>query len=148
MPLLFLIAILFIPIRHVAQQHYIPYLSDGKYGISDEAGNILITPAYSAIVTYDSLKIFAVQIDGKWGLINIKGKKVLPAIIIAESSPFERDFTAPYITHAIKERASDIHGKSVPKGHLYLVLDRLSSVVYYVNPFVPLNTYTPFEAPG
>lgn len=53
---------------------------DGKQGIIDENGNVILSLANSKIVRVGQRKQFAVQNNGKWGLVSDAGKFLFPTI--------------------------------------------------------------------
>lgn len=56
------------------------YKENSLWGFKDPAGNILVKPTYKNIEAFNEELIKVQANNGKYGLINLKGKAVLPAI--------------------------------------------------------------------
>ena len=61
--LIFIVFLVCIP-DLFGQQFLLPYLKDGKYGIADETGKMLIEPKYEATVPSPGLYLIKVKLDG------------------------------------------------------------------------------------
>jgi len=74
-----LIPILFfcLPITVIAQQRY-PVKIDGKWGLIDDKGTVIVQPVYDVVGDYDE-DYAVVQKAGKTGLIDKTGKVIIPA---------------------------------------------------------------------
>ena len=74
-----------------ATPEYTTYRENGRYGIRDAAGNIVMEPSYSSIDTFYG--DYATVYNGeKYGLINTKGELVLPT----QFDRIRRNYSGPY----------------------------------------------------
>ncbi len=60
---------------------YRPFEQDGKYGLKDEAGKIILTPSFDALGWSDGSfsvigQVTGYKLDARWGLINLKGQRI------------------------------------------------------------------------
>ncbi|HTL82772.1 MAG TPA: WG repeat-containing protein [Bacteroidia bacterium] len=66
---------------HIFAQHLpalIPYMKDGKYGLSDSTRRIIVQPLYDDILFADSLDFVGVELGAKWGIIDHQGNVIIP----------------------------------------------------------------------
>ena len=66
---------------------YQPFEQDGKYGLKDEAGRIVINPSFEGLGWSDGSFSVVGQVTGyklgsRWGLINLKGQRITKADFI------------------------------------------------------------------
>ena len=66
---------------------------NGKWGITDNKGKVIVKPKYSDIGQYFAGNAIEVRLNGKWGFINAKGKKIVP-LIYDSVMPFLDEVTA------------------------------------------------------
>lgn len=77
----FLTSILSLILFTALAVEYQPFEQDGKYGLKDEEGRILITPAFEGLGWSDGSFSVVGQVTGyklgsRWGLINLKGQRI------------------------------------------------------------------------
>ena len=77
----FLTSILFLTLFNALAVDYLPFELDGKYGLKDEQGRVLITPSFEGLGWSDGSFSVVGQVTGyklgsRWGLINLKGQRV------------------------------------------------------------------------
>lgn len=70
------ILIFCIPFFAISQQRY-PVKIDGKWGLIDAKGTVIVQPVYDVVGDYDD-QYAVVQKDGKTGLIDKTGKMIIP----------------------------------------------------------------------
>ncbi|QES90220.1 WG repeat-containing protein [Rhizosphaericola mali] len=79
MKYLFLSFCFLFALNHVlAQQFYIPYEHNGKYGLTDEKFQSIITPAIYDKIEPIADSLFVVTVNKKSGIINNYGKLIIP----------------------------------------------------------------------
>lgn len=67
------------------------YYEDGKYGLMDAQGNVLLAPTYDSIYNFDG-DYAMVSLDEHYGLIDRSGNVVVPA----EYDSIDQGYRAPY----------------------------------------------------
>lgn len=77
----FLTSILFLTLFTAIAVEYRPFEQDGKYGLKDEQGRILITPSFEGLGWSDGSFSVVGQVTGyklgsRWGLVNLKGQRI------------------------------------------------------------------------
>jgi hypothetical protein len=68
----------FVLIQVLAQKFYVPYEHNGKYGLTDEKFQSIITPAIYDKIEPIADSLFIVSKHKKKGVINNQGKLIIP----------------------------------------------------------------------
>lgn len=126
------------------QMYLLPYLADGKYGVADTSGQIIIQPKYEAVVTAEGVHLISVKQNGLWGVVNLKDEILLPITIDDTKSRKKLQFGAggPEISLAVLNN-TDLDRQLQPylNTHLTRIHDDAKDIYYFINPFVPQVTY-------
>lgn len=64
------------------------YDTNDKWGLKDQAGNVLVPGKYGDKDDFRDSEIAAVELDGSWGFVDKMGKEVVPFIYDGASSAF------------------------------------------------------------
>ncbi len=62
------------------RQQYVAISFQGKFGIADRAGEVLVPMKYQEVNVDSNVAMFAVKDKGKWGYANDKGVMVVPLV--------------------------------------------------------------------
>ncbi len=121
----------------VSQKERLPYLSNGKYGVVDESGKMIISPDYDNVVIHPKHNLICLLKDDLWAVFSLEGQQILDHILKNDRSYGER---GPNI---IGVRADQISAK--PTTNLVSIKDSYANVAYYINPNAINKSYKAYR---
>ncbi|MBK9983583.1 MAG: WG repeat-containing protein [Saprospiraceae bacterium] len=122
-----------------SQTTVLPFLKNGKYGIADMQGKIIVEPQFEDVRFYSRNKVGAFKKNGLWGIIDIFGKILLPNQVNVKV--FEKDErNLDELVNAVFDTAyQNYSGGKYINIQLYKIKDNFAKVEYYVNPYHPVS---------
>ncbi len=126
----------------VAQTDRIPFLSNGKYGIVDEKGKIIIPTNFEDIVVHTENKIIAVLKNDLWAVYNMKGIRLLDHVIKDQKT---YGTPGPIVRKVRSKLYLYGKGNPAPSTNLVVISDAYAKVDYFINPEAPIKHYEPYN---